>query len=205
MRSVRKMISRRKSPRRHMRRYDGDWTSDFAARAKSGLKTAGSSIASGAKALKDKATIEANKLLKKKEYNDKINELKKKIKEANDRDNYINGGYDADIKNAETEKGTADINAETEKQRKIRDAENKKQGKIRDAKNKKEKYENNKDVISELETKIQQLEEELKRELKKIENPTQVDGRRRRRSRSKRRRSKRRSDGKKRRHSKRKW
>lgn len=55
MRSVRKMISRRKSPRRHMRRYDGDWTSDFAARAKSGLKTASSSIASGAKA----ATIEA--------------------------------------------------------------------------------------------------------------------------------------------------
>jgi len=215
MRSVRKMISRRKSPRRHMRRYDGDLTSfakSVGSSVKTGLKTASSSIASSTQKLSLKGQI----ALKERELND----IDTKIKERN---NYINTNQlNTDIEKAKSEEQEAHTKAHTKAEKakekaieKVNSEENtekkiattKKDTKIIEAQTKLKNYMNDRDnkISDKNYIKVKAEKTKLEDELKKIENPTQVDGRRRRRSRSKRRRSKRRSDGKKRRHSKRKW
>jgi hypothetical protein len=210
-----------------MRRYDGDDFKSFAksvgSSVKTGLKSVGSSVKTGLKSVGSSVASSTQKLslkgqieLKERELND----IDTKIKE---RDNYINTKQlDIDIEKAKSEEQEAHTKAHTKAEKakekaieKVNSEENtekkiattKKDTKIIEAQTKLKNYMNDRDnkISDKNYIKVKAEKTKLEDELKKIENPTQVDGRRRRRSRSKRRRSKRRSDGKKRRHSKRKW
>ena len=83
MKSVRKMkvsSPRRKSPRRHMRRYDGDWKSNVksvGSNVASKVKSIGSSVASSVKSAGSSVASSANKAMKKYNITLAENHLKK--------------------------------------------------------------------------------------------------------------------------------